>query len=201
MSIFPSRLASPPYVYMTSVFEPVTVWPAQTVVSPGLTRFLLERFSSAGGSSFLDVGANLGYFSCLLGKLAGPRGKVVAIEPEPNNFKLLQRNLRNNGLKNVTVHECAVGAQDGAAKMGIYKAANRGRHSLVDLEGCKQFIEVPVRRLDDLVKDAGVESWDLVKMDVEGYEAFVFEGAKETLARAKMLGDGVRADSLEESRD
>jgi len=147
------------------------------VHEPGLTRFLLERFSSAGGSSFLDVGANLGYFSCLLGKLAGPRGKVVAIEPEPNNFKLLQRNLRNNGLKNVTVHECAVGGwrrKDG---------------------------DLPVRRLDDLVKDAGVESWDLVKMDVEGYEAFVFEGAKETLARAKMLGDGVRADSLEESRD
>ena len=71
--------------------------------------------------------------------------------------------------------------------MGIYKAANRGRHSLVELEGCKQFIEVPVRRLDDLVKDAAVESWDLVKMDVEGYEAFVFEGAKDTLAHAKML--------------
>lgn len=157
------------------------------VHEPGVTRFLLKRFSNAEGSSFLDVGANLGYFSCLLGKLAGLGGKVVSIEPEPNNFKLLQRNLRNNGLKNVTVHQCAVGAQDGAARMGIYKAANRGRHSLVDWEGCKEFIEVPVRRLDDLVKDAGAESWDLVKIDVEGYEAFVFEGAKGTLSRAMML--------------
>lgn len=157
------------------------------VHEPGLTKFLLEKFANAGGNSFLDVGANLGYFSCLLGKLAGPGGKVVSIEPEPNNFKLLQRNLRNNGLKNVAVHGCAVGAHDGTAKMGIYKAGNRGRHSLVDLEGCKEFMEVPVRRLDDLVKNAGVDLWDLVKMDVEGYEWFVFEGAKETLARAKML--------------
>src|SRR5207249_12175823 len=71
------------------------------IVSPGRARagvdqvFAGEVFQHRG-SSFLDVGANLGYFSCLLGKLAGPRGKVVAIEPEPNNFKLLQRNLRNN---------------------------------------------------------------------------------------------------------
>jgi FkbM family methyltransferase len=157
------------------------------VHEPGLTKFLLDKFLKSGPCNFLDVGANLGYFSCLLGKLAGDSGKVVSIEPEPNNFKLLQRNLRNNGLKNVAAHNCAVGAEAGTAKMGIYKAANRGRHSLVDLESCEKFIEVPVRRLDDLLKDAGVESWDLMKLDVEGYEWFVFEGAAETLARTKML--------------
>lgn len=154
---------------------------------PGFTRFLLDTFLPDGGDRFLDVGANLGYFSCLFGKLAGPRGKVVAVEPEPNNFRLLERNLKNNALKNVTAHWCAAGAEEGTAKMGIYKAANRGRHSLVDLDSCKEFIEVPVRRLDDLIKDTGEEPWDLVKMDVEGYEWFVFQGAAQTLARTKML--------------
>jgi FkbM family methyltransferase len=157
------------------------------VHEPGLTKFLLDRFSSAPGSNFLDVGANIGYFSCLLGKLADPSGRVVAIEPEPQNLRLLEINLKANGLTNVTVHGCAVGAKDGTARMGIYKAANRGRHSLVDLENCKEFIEVPVRRLDDLVRDAGVKSWALVKMDVEGYESFVFEGGAETLSCAEML--------------
>src|SRR5262249_54468049 len=154
---------------------------------PGFTRFLLNKFSNAPGGNFLDLGANIGYFSCLLAKLAGPKGKVVSIEPEPNNRELLLHNLKRNGLTNVTVHPCAVGAQDGVAKMGIYKPANRGRHSLVDLESCKKFIEVPVRRVDDLVKSAGVDSWALVKMDVEGYEPFVFQGAQETLARTEML--------------
>jgi len=157
------------------------------VHEPGLTKFLLEQFSTPAPKHFLDLGANIGYFSCVLGKLAGSSGKVVSIEPEPLNRKLLEENLLRNGVTNVTVHACAVGAADGTAKLGIYKSANRGRHSMVDLEDCKSFIEVPVRRLDDLLQDAGVQSWDLLKIDVEGYEPFVFEGAPETLARTRML--------------
>lgn len=154
---------------------------------PGLTKWLLDRFSNSPNSCFLDVGANIGYFSCLLGKLAGPGGKVVSIEAEPQNQQMLQTNLRNNGLTNVTVHPCAAGARDGTARMGIYKSSNRGRHSLVDLEPCKKFIDVPVRRLDDLLRDSGVTSWNLVKMDIEGFEPFVFEGGVETLARTECL--------------
>jgi FkbM family methyltransferase len=154
---------------------------------PGLTKYLLDTYSSSPGGAFLDVGANIGYFACLLGKLAGPAGKVVSIEPEPQNRRLLERNLRNNNLSNVTVHACAVGSEEGTARMGIYKPANRGRHSLVDLDSCKEFIDVPVRRLDDLVKDAGVTSWTLMKMDVEGFEPFVFAGGEETLSRTESL--------------
>ncbi len=154
---------------------------------PGLTKYLLETYANSLGGNFLDVGANIGYFSCLLGKLAGPTGQVVAVEPEPHNRRLLEANLRNNNLTNVTIHACAVGAEEGIARMGIYKPANRGRHSLVDLESCKKFIDVPVRRLDDLVKDSGVKSWTLMKMDVEGFEPFVFAGGAETLARTESL--------------
>jgi len=154
---------------------------------PGLTKLLIDTFSNNPGSHFLDVGANAGYFSCIFGKLAGPTGKVIAIEPEPQNRQLIERNLRNNGLKNVTLLPFAVGSQEGTARMGIYKAANRGRHSLVDLEPCKKFIEVPVRRLDDLVRDANVIEWALMKLDVEGFEPFVFEGATETLSRTRAL--------------
>jgi FkbM family methyltransferase len=157
------------------------------VHEPGLTKWLLETFSNSAGGNFLDIGANIGYFSCLLGKLAGPAGKVVSIEPEQQNQQLLESNIRNNGLTNVTIHRCAVGAQDGTARLGIYKAANRGRHSLVELESCKEFIDVPVRRLDDLLKDSNVTSWTLMKIDVEGFEPFVFQGAPETSARTESL--------------
>jgi len=155
---------------------------------PGLTKWLVETYASAPGGNFLDVGANIGYFSCLLGKLAGPNGKVVSVEPEPMNQRLLETNLRNNDLlSRVTIHRCAVGAEDGTARMGIYKPANRGRHSLVDLEPCKKFIEVPVRRLDDLLKDSGVASWRLMKIDVEGFEPYAFQGAAETLSRTEAM--------------
>jgi FkbM family methyltransferase len=157
------------------------------VHEPGLTKFLLETYVSTSGSNFLDVGANIGYFSCLFGRLAGPTGSVVAIEPEPQNRQLLESNLRNNHLRNVTIHDCAVGTQDGFARMGIYKAANRGRHSLVDLDPCENFIDVPVRRLDDLLKDSHHAVWDLLKIDVEGFEPFVFAGATETLSRTESL--------------
>jgi FkbM family methyltransferase len=155
---------------------------------PGLTKLLLTRFVDTTECNFIDVGANIGYFSCLMSKLAGPTGKVLAIEPEPNNLKLLEDNVRINHLTNVEIHACALGAREGSAKLGLYKSSNRGRHSMADL-GMKSIIEVPVRKLDDLTRKSGDGSspWSLVKIDVEGYEAFVIDGAKETLSRTETL--------------
>ena len=153
----------------------------------GLTTLLVERFSGTRGHHFLDLGANIGYFSCLLGKLAGPTGKIISVEAEPRNFELLERNLRNNSIFNAKAFCCALGAEDGVAKMGIYKAANRGRHSLVDLASCKEFIEVPLKRLDDLLGADASTNWSLIKMDVEGYEPYVLQGGPRTFARAEML--------------
>lgn len=153
----------------------------------GLTTFLLDRFSKSKGHKFVDIGANIGYFSCLLGKLAGPSGKVVSIEPEPHNFQLLERNLRNNSIHNAKTFSCALGAENGTAKMGIYKPANRGRHSLVDLASCKKFIEVPVRRLDDVLGENSSAIWSLIKMDVEGYEPYVLRGGPQSFAKTELL--------------
>jgi FkbM family methyltransferase len=155
---------------------------------PALTEFLLTRFANAAQRNFIDVGANIGYFSCLMSKLAGPSGTVLAVEPEPNNLKLLEQNLKVNDLMNVTVHACALGASEGLAKLGLYKAANRGRHSILDADATAT-IPVRVRTLDELAKSSssGVAWWSLVKIDVEGYEGFVLAGAKETLPRIECL--------------
>jgi len=155
---------------------------------PALTKFLLTRFAAPAERNFIDVGANIGYFSCLMSKLAGPSGKVLAVEPEPNNLKLLEQNLKINQLTNVTVHACALGAKEGSAMLGLYKPANRGRHSILDTDA-KSTIEVRLRTLDDLAKSSASDatSWSLVKIDVEGYEGFVLAGARETLPRIESL--------------
>ncbi|HEV7967927.1 MAG TPA: FkbM family methyltransferase [Candidatus Acidoferrales bacterium] len=158
------------------------------VHEPNLTKLLLSRFAYSGEKNFIDVGANIGYFSCLMSKLAGATGNVLAVEPEPQNLKLLEQNIRINDLVNVKVHPCALGASEGSAMLGLYKASNRGRHSLLERDAKLQ-IEVPVRTLDDVARISGknVTSWSLVKIDVEGYEAFVIDGAKETLPRIETL--------------
>jgi FkbM family methyltransferase len=155
---------------------------------PSLTNLLLARFAKSTSRNFLDVGANIGYFTCLMGKLAGPSGTVLAVEPEPQNFALLQQNIKLNHLTNVMAHRCALGASEGSAMLGLYKAANRGRHSLLDTQAKSQ-IEVPVKTLDELVRNVvpNVKSWSLLKIDVEGYEGFVLDGAKETLPRVETL--------------
>ena len=66
-------------------------------------------------NNFIDVGANIGYFSCLMSFLAGPAGRVLAVEPEPGNLKLLESNVECNHLTNVEIHACAVGASEGSA--------------------------------------------------------------------------------------
>jgi FkbM family methyltransferase len=155
---------------------------------PGLTKLLLTRFAGAAENNFIDVGANIGYFSCLMSLLAGPAGRVLAIEPEPGNLKLLERNVEFNRLTNVEIHSCAAGATEGSAMLGLYKPSNRGRHSMVD-QNMKSTIKVPIKKLDDLTRKVGdgATIWSLMKIDVEGYEPFVIEGARETLSRTKTL--------------
>jgi FkbM family methyltransferase len=155
---------------------------------PFLTKLLLERFAGSAPRNFIDVGANIGYFTCLMSKFAGPAGKVLAVEPEPNNLELLRQNIAANELRNVEIFPCAVGATEGSAMLGLYKPSNRGRHSILDTTAKSQ-VKVPVKTLDKIASSvgAGVHSWSLLKIDVEGYEAFVIDGAKETLPHVEAL--------------
>ena len=158
------------------------------VHEPALTKLLLDRFSDSAEHNFIDVGANIGYFAGLMSKLAGPTGTVLAVEPEPRNLRLLRENLALNRLANVDVHSCALGAREGTEMLGLYKPANRGRHSILNAQATHK-VEVPLKTLDSLVRASGanVRSWSLVKIDVEGYEAFVIDGALETLPQIEML--------------
>ena len=149
-----------------------------------LSNWLISRYTKTGGN-FVDVGANLGYFTCLLGKLAGPTGIVLSVEPEPNNLKLLENNIAINLLtEKIKVFPVALGAEVGTATLNLYKNSNRGRHSLIN-KGTGGTIEVPIRKLDDLVDETFFpgQRIDFLKIDVEGYEPFVVQGGLNTLYR------------------
>lgn len=152
-----------------------------------LSNWLVERFPSAGGN-FIDVGANLGYFTCLLSRLAGSKGHVLAVEPEPANFRLLQQNVEANGLTNVSTVQVALGEQPGEVSLNLYKQSNRGRHSII-APGTGETVQVPLRRLDDVVASAFSADAEIsfMKIDVEGYEPFVLKGGTHTLGRVRAM--------------
>jgi len=134
-------------------------------------RRLLSRLVRPG-MRVVDVGANIGYYMLMFERFVGPAGSIVCIEPSPPNVEELERNVSANGLSNVSVHRVAVGGEEGMT--GLRDGINSGV-----TDGEDAAYEVPLRTLDSLL-DEGV---DFLKIDVEGYEAAVLQGAQQVLAR------------------
>jgi len=147
------------------------------IYEPEVTHFL-ER-SVRGGQTAIDLGAHVGYFTLLLAKLVGPAGRVIAFEPDPDNFQLLERNVRANGYENVTLHRQAVADRCGQAL--LYRSpVNPGDHRLVECAGCEA-VEVEVVALDELLPELrGTIQW--IKIDIQGAELAALRGMRALLA-------------------
>ncbi len=141
--------------------------------------FFCSRLSS--GDFVVDVGANIGANSLLSAALVGPTGRVIAIEAHPTLFRYLQSNVTLNGFSNMIVYHYAIGEGRGAVRFSDEFADDS--MSRVDDRGA---IEVASISLDELLSTQAGEI-DLLKVDVEGYERFVFAGASKTLARTKSI--------------
>ena len=151
------------------------------IYEPSETAFLL-RFARPG-LRVLDVGANIGYFSVLLGRAAGNAGKVIAFEPSAKTAAIFRSNLELNGLQSIVeVHQAAAGAQPSIATFYIDRdhASNNALydHKLTGA-GDRETQEVSVVRIDDVA--AGLIPLDIMKIDVEGAEVEALRGARETL--------------------
>lgn len=136
---------------------------------------------------FVDVGANIGYFTCLVGSRIGPygSGRVIAVEPNPRCVALLKRNLAINwSLCPVDIE--AVGASDrtGAASLAIPENRSANAH-LGAAVGDRNAITVPIQRLDQLLEN--VSRVDLLKIDVEGHERSVLLGARNIIQRSPKI--------------
>jgi len=138
------------------------------------------------GSVFVDVGANFGYFTCLLAARLGrtPGSRVIAIEPNPDLLRLLHANVGINWSgAPVRIEPVAVAETPGEMVLSIAndRAAN-GTLAPVEAEGQSlRTHRVTVTRLDELLRDE--PRIDLIKIDVEGFEPAVLRGAVDTLAR------------------
>jgi len=128
----------------------------------------------------IDVGANIGFFTLISSTLVGKHGKVYAFEAHPRIYKYLQGNLVLNRVDNVYAFNLALGNKSGTVKFSDKKSDDRNS-VVVDESG----ITVPAERLDAV----GIESVSvsLLKIDVEGYEKFVLEGAGHTLQKVQCI--------------
>ncbi len=153
---------------------------------------LIEK-SLKPGMRFLDVGANLGYFTVLGSRLVGASGSVVSVEPDPNNLQLLRANIWRNGCSNVRVLPIAADSRRGHVSLVIFPEGgaatevtrNPSRYepdSRVEVEDIGR-IMAPTAPLDDLI----VPPIDVIKMDTQFTEHEVIEGLRETIAASPNL--------------
>ena len=124
---------------------------------------------------------------------------MVAFEPDAFNGWLLDRNLSANAIDKVIVERLAVGASPGVARLHRYKASNNGRHSMIAAYGLGSSL-VPVVTLDDALQDLGLADRpiSLIKIDVEGFEPCVIEGALQSIKRASAILTEVSPDLSKE---
>ena len=131
------------------------------------------------GMTFIDVGANKGDFTLLAARLTGPSGRVISIEPAPENHSVLQRSIELNDYANITVLQVALSDRDGTADLQI--GSTSGSHTLSPEFNGSRAVSVPTRTLDAVVADNRLASVDMLKIDVQGFELAVLRGAAQTL--------------------
>ena len=171
----------------------VVLNPADPVVSGALHFGVYEKaethfFQSAcrDGMTFLDVGANLGYYTALAARAVGPNGRVLAVEPDPDSFGYLEQTIAANAVGNVEAFPVA--ASDAPAILPLYISTdNRGDNRLYSSDGERPQVEVKARPLDALLRDNKIDTVDLIKIDVQGYEPKVIAGLRETITASPNL--------------
>lgn len=151
---------------------------------PDLTHFVRRRLSK--GDAFVDVGANIGYYTVLASKWVGRRGRVVAIEASPRVFADLSVNVMlNRTYDNVRMVNMAATASVGEVEVFAGPRHNIGLTTTVAGRGMPVQARVQGGPLGELMSDSEVRAARLVKIDVEGGEADVLDGMKSFLDRCR----------------
>ncbi|MCA9198135.1 MAG: FkbM family methyltransferase, partial [Planctomycetales bacterium] len=144
---------------------------------------LLQRLLAAG-QTFVDVGANWGYFSLLASQFVGANGTVLSCEPDPRLYTLLQSNLQRNYLHQVHALQLAISNQHGSVQLQGFNedegnwGVSRIRVSAEPDHLPQNTFTAQTQLLDDLLDQLGIETVDLVKLDIEGAEALALQGMR-----------------------
>lgn len=144
--------------------------------------YMIKTFEAnlSKGNSFIDIGANEGFFSIFASRLVGPKGKVFTIEPQDRLHAIIEKNVEINNLKNVTLIKKAISDQKGVTEIILAPDTNTGSSGFtppVKYYSPKQTVETDT--LLNIINQTGMDSIDFAKVDVEGYEYEAILGSKE----------------------
>lgn len=188
LQIASSSIAASPMVYVSGIvhYRRYRAYFHVRAFSDDLYSIMPEREGDVNetilsglkkGDVFIDVGANVGYYSVLAGKIVGETGQVISIEPIPDTARVLNLNLKLNRLKNVKVLRKAAWNSNELISMHIPKGFF-GMASIYEPHGVADILEVEGFTLDGLPE---VKKVDFLKIDAEGSEYPILEGARKTL--------------------
>lgn len=151
------------------------------------TCLFLEQ--AARGDTVIDVGGHVGYFTLLAAHLVGKQGQVLTFEPSRKNYRKILAHLRDNRLSNVRVFNHALGRARSTDRFFI-NLDNYGGHALWDVAvhdfnkksgWCPLVKQIDIHRLDDLISIEEARKVKLIKIDTEGSELAVLQGARTIL--------------------
>lgn len=159
-----------------------------------------DHFEVKFGFKIIDAGAHIGVYALKASKRVGEEGLVIALEPDPNNFRMLCKNIKINECKNVIPLNSALGSYNG--KIKLYLCPWSGGHSTVQKHGKDdRWVMVQVRTLESLCREFHMKNVDLVKIDVEGAESEVVKGAKNISIKRYVIEVSHFAEEAQELED
>jgi FkbM family methyltransferase len=141
---------------------------------------LLETFLQPG-MTVIDIGANVGYFALLEARQVGRTGKVIAVEPVPENARVFLSNVESSGYSNIDFRQIGISDRNGA--LPLHLSAKSNHHSLSAVPWPTSDLLVRVSTLDSLLAGHALSSVDLIRMDIEGHELAVLNGMRQTIEK------------------
>lgn len=167
-------------------------WPsALHAVDPGCNSLLIDALAqelTRRPGNYVDVGTNIGAVATSMAAHLAPKGRVLAFEPSPDTLRLAASTIALNEADNVTLFNAAVSDTDGSlvfqATPGNSAIASPRRHNFGLLNEWHE-VTVPAVRLDSLHAAGELDGATLLKIDVEGHELSVLQGALEFIAAAR----------------
>jgi FkbM family methyltransferase len=144
---------------------------------------IVQRFSPKMGDIVIDVGAAFGFYTILAARMIGQQGKVVAIEPQPDSFEMLNRNIKLNKLANIIPLNYAISSARTTLKLYDSYSTIQERSG----QSSQSYIEVSADTLDNLLRRLDIDEVNWIKVDVEGAELEVLRGSVGILSRSRNL--------------
>jgi len=146
----------------------------------GLDTKVVKKLVKKGDNA-LVLGANIGYWTCLLAELVGSSGRVFAFEPSPKNFEYLKKNIETNGYKNVTLEQKAVAEKSYQTKLYLSESTMDNR--IYDPQMKRNSIDVDVVNLDYYFKNIDLE-FDFIKSNIQGADFAAIQGMQSLLKKS-----------------